>query len=145
MNQATKLMTHIGAVGDDDFDLESFEDVLSGKVFVRNPTTGQPTKLYIEFAGPEHPERKKRTMDNQRSMRAHLQKTGKLKLKDPIEDEEESIDTLVACALSWNFPYEFTSANVRQVLSDAKRRWLRDQMQVGFDERENFIGRSANA
>lgn len=145
MNQATKLMTHVGAAGDDDFDIESFEDVQSGKVFVRNPTTGQPTSKYIEFAGPEHPERKRRTLDNQRSMRAHLQKTGKLKIKDPLEDDEDSLDTLTACALSWNFPYEFTPANVRQVLSDKKRRWLRDQMQAGFDERENFIGRSANA
>lgn len=144
MNQAQAIQA--GALpGDDLFDINSFEDVQSGKVFIRNPETGQPTKFYIEFAGPEHPERKKRIMDNQRRMRAHLQKTGKLKLQDPLEDEEDGLDMLVACALSWNLPEEFTPVNVRKRLSDSKRRWLRDQMQAGFDERENFIGRSANA
>lgn len=145
MNEAQKVMQHISAPTDGAFDIDSYEDVKSGKVFVRNPETGQPTPLFIEFAGPEHPDRKRLTMDSQRRMRAHLQKTGKLKLKDPIEDDEDGLDTLVACALSWNFKHEFTPTNVRNVLSDAKKRWLRDQMQAGFDERENFIGRSATA
>ncbi len=139
---ATQIMT--GEHNPDDFNLEMYEDALSGKVYVKNPGTGQPTHMYMEFAGPEHPERKKRSMNRQRAMRAHLQKTGKLNLKDPLEDEEDNLDLLVSCALSWNLPYEFTPAKVMAVLSDSKRRWFRDQMQAGFDERENFIVRSAS-
>lgn len=142
MNAAQQVMQHISAPADGDFSIDDYDDNQSGKVYARNPATGQPTALFIEFAGPEHPERKKRSMNEQRAMRAHLQKTGKLKLKDPLEDEEDNLDKLIACALSWNLPMEFTPQNVRNVLNNPKKRWLRDQMQAGFDERENFISRS---
>lgn len=129
---------------DADFDeLDKFEDTQSGKVYIKNPSTGAPTPFFIEFAGPEHPERKKRVMAAQRKMRQHLQKSGKLQLKDPLEDDEDNLDMLVACALSWNFPEEFSKANVEAKLSNPKKRWMRDQVQAGFDERENFIARSA--
>lgn len=130
---------------DEDFDIDQFEDTESGKVFIKNPQTGAPTPFYIEFAGPEHPQRKRLIMNKQRKMRQHLQKTGKLQLQDPLEDEEESLSLLVACALSWNLKEEFSAAAVEARLSDPKRRWFRDQMQAGFDERENFIERSAES
>lgn len=130
---------------DNDFDIDQFEDTEAGKVYIKNPETGAPTPFYIEFAGPEHATRKRLVMNKQRKMRQHLQKTGKLQLQDPLQDEEEGLDMLVACALSWNLKEEFTPANVEKRLSDPKRRWLRDQMQTGFDERENFIARSAES
>lgn len=145
MNQAQAIQAGI-----DPWDIEDFEDTQTGKVKLKNPETGQPSAYFIEFAGPEHPDRKKRVMDKQRRMRAHLQKTGKLQLQDPTEDEEDNLELLVACALGWNLtskgqPLEFNEANVRKVLTDPKRRWLRDQVQAGFDERENFIARSVDA
>lgn len=131
----------------EEIDIDAYEDVQSGKVFLKDPATGAPTASFVEFAGPEHPERKKRVMDAQRRMRSHLQKTGKLKLQDPLDDEEDNVEILVACALSWNLkkagqPIELTPANFRALLEDPKKRWMRDQLQAGFDERENFIARS---
>lgn len=126
------------------FDFAAFDDVPSGTVRIKDPTTGAPTSMVITLAGPEHPDRKRRLFARQRRMRAALAKTGKLQMSDPEDDEAEELDELVASTLGWEgaaVPYSADAA--RAAYSDGKRRWLRDQVRQALDERELFTRSSA--
>lgn len=134
-----------------DIDIDDFEDKESGVVTIKDPTTGAPTRFAITLAGPEHPTRKRITMNKQRRMRAALSKTGKLQLDSPEDDEAEQLTTLVECTLDWTglvrsgTPVPFSKAEARKLFEDPKRRWLRDQVQAAMDDREAFIARSATS
>ena len=56
----------------DVFDFTAYEDVTSADVRIKNPATGAPTPMAVTIAGPEHPERKRRTFARQRKLRAAL-------------------------------------------------------------------------
>ncbi len=133
------------------FDLDAYEDTTTADVTIKDPATGAPSSAVITLAGPEHPSRKKIDFDRQRRMRAVLQKTGKLQLQDPEEDEADEVDMLVACTLGWSGmniggkPLEFSTQASRDLYSDPKRRWLRAQVVTALGEREAFIKRSATA
>ena len=130
------------------FDVADYEDVTSADVTIKDPSTGAPTALVITLAGPEHPARKKLNFDKQRRMRAQLQKTGKLQLGDPEEDEAEELEQLAAFTLGWRglrsggADVAFSAEAARALYSSPKRRWLRDQVKAALDEREHFIRRS---
>lgn len=136
--------------GPEDLDIDAFEDRESSDVTIKNPTTGAPTNLVITLAGPEHPTRKRITMDKQRRMRAALSKTGKLQLGSPEDDEADQTDTLVACTLDWRGLVRqgqviaYSKAEARKLFEDPRRRWLRDQVQAALDDREAFIARSVS-
>lgn len=126
------------------FDFTSVEDVTTGTVRIKDPTTGAPTSMVITLAGPEHPERKRRLFNRQRKMRHQLAKTGRLPMTDPEDDEADEIDDLVAFTLGWDgahMPYDRDAA--RALYSDPKRAWLRAQVKAALDEREAFTRRSA--
>lgn len=131
------------------FDISDYEDVTACEVVIKHPVTGAPTDLVITVAGPEHPDRRRINFERQRQMRKALQRTGKLQLADPVEDEDADTEMLVACTLGWRgmmlggVPLEFSKEQVRRVYTDAKRRWLRDQVKTAMEEREAFIARSA--
>lgn len=121
------------------FDFTEFEDTTTADVRIKNPTTGAPTPMVVTLAGPEHPDRKRIAFAKQRRMRAGLAKTGKLQVGDPEEDEAEELDLLVACTLGWQgAPVDYSAKAVRDLYSDPKRRWLRDQVQAALQERELF-------
>ena len=121
------------------FDLTAFEDTTTADVRIKNPTTGAPTPMVVNLAGPEHPDRKRITFAKQRRLRAGLAKTGKLQVGDPEDDEAEELDLLVACTLGWQgAPMQFSPKAARDLYSDPKRRWLRDQVQTALQERELF-------
>lgn len=130
------------------FDVADYEDVTSADVTIKDPSTGAPTALVITLAGPEHPARKKLSFDKQRRMRAQLQKTGKLQLGDPEEDEAEELEQLAAFTLGWRglrsggADVPFSAEAARTLYASPKRRWLRDQVKAALDEREHFIRRS---
>ena len=132
-----------------DFDIADFEDNTSADITIKNPMTGAPTAVVITLAGPEHPARRKIAFDRQRELRTGLQKTGKLQLGDPEEDEEAETDLLIDSTLGWKgikrggVALEFTKPTARELYTDPKRRWLRDQVKAALDEREHFIRRSA--
>lgn len=132
----------------DTFDLDSFEDISSGDYVVKHPETNQPTAIVMTLAGPEHPNRKKIAFAHQRRLRKVLQQTGKLQLADPEEEEQDEVDMLVACTLGWTGisvggkALAFSAEAARQIYSDPKRRWLRDQIKAALNEREHFIKRS---
>lgn len=121
------------------FDFTVFEDVDSAEVRIKNPSTGAPTPMVVTLAGPEHPDRKRITFAKQRRLRAGLAKTGKLQVGDPEEDEAEELDLLIACTLGWQgSPVAYSAKAARELYSDPKRRWLRDQVQTALQERELF-------
>ena len=126
------------------FDFTSVEDVTSGSVRIKDPTTGAPTSMVVFLAGPEHPERKRRVFARQRRLRSQLAKTGRLPMTDPEDDEADEIDDLVAYTLGWegaHVPFDRDAA--RALYSDTKRAWLRAQVKAALDEREAFTRRSA--
>lgn len=130
------------------FDLDTFEDISAGDYTVKHPETNQPTPIVVTLAGPEHPNRKKIAFAHQRRLRKVLQQTGKLQLADPEEEEADEVDMLVACTLGWKGisiggkPLAHSAEAARQIYSDPKRRWLRDQLKAALNEREHFIKRS---
>jgi hypothetical protein len=128
----------------DTFDFSSFEDVPTGELRVRDPETGAPTPMTITLAGPEHPDRKRRTFARQRRMRAALAKTGKIPVTDPEEDDAQEVEELVSYTLGWaGTSAEYSPEAARKLYSDPKRRWLRDQVREALEERALFTRRSA--
>jgi hypothetical protein len=121
------------------FDFTAFEDTTTAEVRIKNPSTGAPTPMVVTLAGPEHPDRKRIIFAKQRRMRAVLAKTGQVKMGDPEEDEAEELDLLIACTLGWQgAPVAYSPKAARELYSDPKRRWLRDQVQTALQERELF-------
>jgi hypothetical protein len=125
-------------------DLDAFEDVDRADVRIKDPTTGAPTAMVITLAGPEHPDRKRLVFARQRRLRAVLAKTGKLQVSDPEDDAADQLDMLVACTLGWaGASVPFSRDAARKLYGDARRGWLRDQVQAALDERELFTRSSA--
>ena len=131
-------------------DIYEYDDVLTGKLFLVDPRTKEPTSTYIELASPEHESRKRIDLSRTRKLRAEYAATGKMPSSDPLEDIEDETDYLVASCLSWNVtrggqPVEFSPANVRQLLTDPKKQWVRTQVRGGVHKTELFIADSAKA
>jgi hypothetical protein len=130
-------------------DIDEFEDVVSTVVVLKDPMTGGSTSATITLAGPEHPMRKRFTLDRARRLRAGFQKTGKIQLGDPEDDEADEVDFLVASTLGWSGlrsageELPFSAAAARQLYLNPKRRWLREQVKAALDEKDRFIQRSA--
>lgn len=130
-------------------DLGEYEDMSSAELRIKHPSTGAPTAAVVVIAGPEHPQRKRLALGRQRRMRAGWQKTGRLQLTDPEEDEADELETLVAATLGWRGlmvggqELQWSPQAARQLYLDPKRRYFRDQVRAGLDERELFIQRSA--
>lgn len=131
-------------------DIDAYDDVPTGKLFLVDPKTKAKTSTYIELASPEHESRKRIDLARTRRLRAEFAANGKLESRDPLEDIEDETDYLVASCLSWNVsrggqPVEFNAANVRALLTDSKKQWIRAQVRDGVHKTELFIASSANA
>lgn len=125
------------------FDPASIEDTPTGELRIKTPT-GAPTSWVMTLSGPEHPERKKRLWERQRRARAVVSKTGKLPVNDPREDEEEKLQELAACTLSWKgSAVPFSPEAARALYADPKRQWVRVQVEAALEEREAFTRGSA--
>jgi hypothetical protein len=134
----------------DSLDIDAFDDVRSGKLILVNPKTKEPTSTYVELASPEHESRKRIDLTRTRKLRAEFAATGKMPSSDPLEDLEDELDYLVASVLSWNIarggqPVECTPANVRALLADPTKQWVRAQVRAGIHKTELFIADSAKA
>jgi len=131
-------------------DIDAFDDVPTGRLVLVNPKTKEPTSTYIELASPEHESRKRIDLARTRKLRAEFAATGKMPSSDPLEDLEDETDYLVASVLGWNVArggqlVECNAANVRALLTDPTKQWLRTQVRAGINKTELFIADSAKA
>ena len=128
------------------FDIMAFEDAESADLRIKHPITGAPTAMVVQLAGPEHSLRRSIVLARQRRMRAQLAKTGAVQMTDPEDDAADDLELLVASTLGWRGAAQpYSTAAVRELYADPRRRWLRDQVQAALDDREAFIARSANS
>ena len=144
--QPSNLLTKLVAT----LDIDAFDDVTTGRLVLVNPRTKEPTSTYIELASPEHESRKRIDLARTRRLRNEFAANGKLETTDPLDDIEDETDYLVASCLGWNVSIggqllECTPANVRAVLTDPKKQWLRAQVRAGIHKTELFIVDSAKA
>ena len=127
-------------------DILAFEDADSADLRIKHPVTGAPTAMVVQIAGPEHPLRRHLVLDRQRRLRAHLAKTGNMHISDPEDDAADDLELTVACTLGWRGAAQpYTPAAARALYADPKRRWLRDQVQAGLQDRALFMRSSAPA
>lgn len=131
-------------------DLADFEDVQEGVLTILHPKTKAPTGNTVQLAGMEHPARKRIDMARTRKMRTEFAATGKMPVTDPVEEYEEQTDYLVSATLGWSLIFNgealvFTADNARQIYTDPKRQWFRQQVMAGLQKTELFIGSSAKA
>jgi hypothetical protein len=134
----------------DSLNIDAFDDVPTGRLVLVNPKTKEPTSTYIELASPEHESRKRIDLARTRKLRAEFAATGKMPSTDPLEDQEDETDYLVASVLGWNIAragqqVECTPTNVRALLTDPTKQWLRGQVRAGIHKTELFIADSAKA
>lgn len=124
-------------------DLDDIQDLDSAEVALVNPKTGLPTGAYITLAGPEHPARRKRSMDIARQVRATLQRRGRLD-SDPEDDVAESIDLLVIATLGWRGfsrggkPVAFSADEARRIYTDPRSQWVVVQVNAALNDRALF-------
>ncbi|MER2537637.1 MAG: hypothetical protein ABTQ26_00195 [Azonexus sp.] len=125
--------------------LSTITVITSATVEIKHPLTKAPLGAFIEIAGPEHPERKKLIFDRQRRLRATFAKKGRIDFADPVADVEEETELLVDCTIGWKgigdgkTETPFTKAAAREIYTDPKLAWLRDQVKAEMDNQENFI------
>lgn len=125
----------------------SIKDLQSADVEVKDEV-GNPTGMSVTLAGPEHPKRKSLEFAQQRKLRASLQKTGKLELADPIDDEQDGIEKLAACTLGWSGYVDEQDIAIPCTVATAQAAytnepWLRKFLIKAFNENERFIKSSA--
>lgn len=134
-----------------DLDLDQLQQQTSGDMVVEHPVTGAATAARVSLAGPEHPSRKSIIFARMRARRAELERTGKIAMPDPRDDEADETELLAACTLGWTgisrggAALTFSADAARALYADPKYRWLRDQVKAALDRRELFFGSSASA
>lgn len=149
MNKAEQIIHSPAAAAG--FCIDDFNDVITCELVLKNPKTGQPTDIVLTLAGPEHPLRKKRQFERIRRMRKEMQRVGKLTLADPAEEEQDEGEFLADCILGWNkMPTRngdvaYSKDAALNLMNDSERRWLRDQVKSGVEEREAFIAGCAGS
>lgn len=130
--------------------LRIIKSVLSAKVEIKDEN-GAPTGVFFELVGPTHPKRKSILLANQRRLQHQLQKTGKVTLDDPAEQELQARDNLVSFTLGWSgFTDEkgkevtFSPEAARELYENDEYSWLVDQLNNALGEKERFMQRSAS-
>lgn len=128
-------------------DISTINELAEADVEIKHPVTGAPTGAMVTLAGPEHPKRKQLIFTRTRRLRAKFQKSGKVQLDDPEDEEADGVSYLAACTLGWigiaeggrEIPFS------TQAAADlyARVSWLKAQVAAALEERENFIAASA--
>ena len=128
-------------------DLSTINELGEADVVIKHPVTGAPTGALVTLAGPEHPRRKQLIFTRTRKLRAKFQKSGKVQLDDPEDEEADGVSYLAACTLGWigfsesgkEIPFSTQAA----VDLYSRIGWLRAQINQALEDRENFIAVSA--
>lgn len=129
----------------------SIKSVASAQVEIKDEE-GAPTGVFFELAGPTHPKRKQIQLANQRRLQQQLQKTGKVQLDDPIEQESQQKENLAEFTLGWSgltddsgADIPFSKAKALELYENDDYAWIVDQLQAALSEKERFMKRSAQA
>ena len=130
-------------------DLSTINELAEANIVIKHPVTGAPTGALVTLAGPEHPKRKQLIFTRTRKLRAKFQKSGKVQLDDPEDEEADGVSYLAACTLGWigfseggkEIPFSTQAA----VDLYTRIGWLRAQVSLALEEKENFIEASAPA
>ncbi len=137
------------------FNPAEFEDVESSEIAIRNPQSGEPTGAVVTLMGPEHPRRKELEFAIAKQARAKLVSAmtrgrNAVDQADPEEEDAQQTEMLAKCTVGWRGladeagkPLEFSKEAARQLFTNPKRRWLRDQLVAALADRDRFIRRSA--
>ena len=137
------MTPNAATAGDSVLDISTITELGEAEVSIKHPTTGAPTGATVTLAGPEHPKRKQLIFSRTRKLRAKFQKTGKVQLDDPEDEETDGVAYLAACTLGWKgiaekgvaVPYSMQAA----IDLYTRVGWLRTQVAAALDEKENFI------
>ena len=130
-------------------DLSTINELAEADVVIKHPVTGAPTGALVTLAGPEHPKRKQLIFTRTRKLRAKFQKSGKVQLDDPEDEEADGVSYLAACTLGW-IGFSESGKEIpfsTQAAVDLYTRigWLRSQINQALEDKENFIALSAPA
>jgi len=128
-------------------DLSTINELGEADVVIKHPVTGAPTGALVTLAGPEHPKRKQLIFTRTRKLRAKFQKSGKVQLDDPEDEEADGVSYLAACTLGW-IGFSESGKEIpfsTQAAVDLYTRigWLRSQINQALEDKENFIEVSA--
>ena len=129
----------------------SIKTIPSTQVEIKDEN-GAPTGVFFELAGPTHPKRKAIQFQAQRRVQQQLQKTGKVKTDDPVEQESEARENLAAYTLGWTgltdengVDVPFSAAKALELYEDEEYAWLVNQLQAALWDQDRFTKRSATA
>jgi hypothetical protein len=117
-------------------DLSFITEDQSAEVELTSPVDDAKLGAFFTFAGPEHPIRKQRALARTRKVRKAYEKTQRLELGDPEDDEEKLVSDMVAATLGWRCsdgPYivingeqiVYSAETCRRLYTDAKLAWIR--------------------
>lgn len=126
-------------------DLDDVEDLMEADVPIKHPSTGAVVGT-IRLMGPENPVRR-------RLMFARIDRMNADAIAGVHPSAAESFDLLsddlADITAGWDFtkggqPLPFSRQAAAELYSDPKRGWIRAQVVAARDNRERFIGTSAN-
>lgn len=126
-------------------DLKTLEQQDATDYSLKTPA-GDKTDIVFQLAGPTHPVRQ--ALEKRLTGRGlrQLNKHGKVHFdEDPDELRDQQVDRLVLCTLGWKNmemeqkPYPFSQQNARELYSNPKFGWVRDQIDEALRAVENFI------
>lgn len=138
-------------IDNEDLDLGQVAEKTTGEYTVKHPATGAPTKACLLLAGPEHDARRAAVFARMRARQQEMERSGRITLPSPEEDEDDRTALAAACTLGWSglardgVPLVFTTDAPKQLYADPRYRWLRNQVIGALDQRELFFGGSAPA
>lgn len=128
------------------FDPATVDELEAADVTIVHPLTGKPTTMVVTVAGPQHQARRALLSARRQRMRDQLAETGKAPVQTPALSDAEDLETLVECTIAWRgCAQPFSPAAARQLYSDPRRAWLRDQVHAALLDRQRFMTSSAPA
>jgi hypothetical protein len=128
------------------FNIDDYEDISSAHYAVKHPITGEATPFVVVLAGPEHPLRKKKVLDKIRQNRKDYLNKGQVKFTDPADEDADLTDLVGRCILGWSGCVDasgqeiiYTQNAAITLVTNPKKRWLRDQLKEALDQADLFI------
>lgn len=133
------------------FDVSTIRDQHLVEVEIKHPTTRAPLGAFVTIAGPEHPDRKALEFARQRRVREEVQRSHRVPVGDPEEEEAAALDVLVACTFGWRgiadkgAEVAYSKEAARAMFARTELSWLRGQLLLELQRADLFIETSATS